>query len=420
MEDFYLFGAGINCEAVICYFGKKNIKGIIDSNTQLQGGNINGVEIIGIDEYIKHGQNKKIYITSYYQAESIIENLKARKIKNYFKCPYMQTGFFKNATDITNKLKLSEYKKLCFVNCSPMTESIIETISVDYEHNFKIIDINYSLEENEKVFISDAVTEDEIFELNNKFGKENIIYIENEFERKYTYKNNELKKFKNINKGKRCFIIGNAPSLRYQDLEILHNLHEICFGVNRIYKAFEKTNWRPTYYVAVDSEICKNDYYVIENIKSIKFIRHFFSEINWRDSNIYQFGGVSSKKIEFSKDISNGIYIGNTVIYDSLQIAYYMGFSEVYLLGVDLDLSKKINEEGRHFYKWHNDKERLHEGNINHILKSFACAADVFKNDRIILRNLSRAGTWQEIKRDNFDNVIKKIKRESVNSVGEN
>ena len=66
-------------------FGEKNIKGIIDSNTQLQGGNINGVEIIGIDEYIKHGQNKKIYITSYYQAESIIENLKARKIKNYFK-----------------------------------------------------------------------------------------------------------------------------------------------------------------------------------------------------------------------------------------------------------------------------------------------------------------------------------------------
>ena len=420
MEDFYLFGAGINCEAVICYFGKKNIKGIIDSNTQLQGGNINGVEIIGIDEYIKHGENKKIYITSYYQAESIIQNLKTRKIKNYFKCPYMQTGFFRNAMDIMNKLKLFEYKKLCFVKCSPMTESIIEAISADYEQNFKIIDINYSLEENEKVFISDAVTEDEIFKLNNKFGKDNIIYIENEFKNKYRYKNNELKKFENINKGKRCFIIGNAPSLKYEDLEVLHSLHEICFGVNRIYKVFEKTNWRPTYYVAVDSEICKNDYCVIENIKSIKFIRRFFSEINWRDNNIYQFGGLSSKKIEFSKDISNGIYIGNTVIYDSLQIAYYMGFSEVYLLGVDLDLSKKINEEGRHFYKWHNNKERLHEGNLDHILKSFACAADVFKNNGIILRNLSRAGTWQEIKRDNFDNIIEKIKRESVNSVGEN
>ena len=69
MEDFYLFGAGINCEAVINYFDTKNIKGIIDSNTQLQGKNINGIKIIGIDEYIKNGQDKKIYITSYYQSE---------------------------------------------------------------------------------------------------------------------------------------------------------------------------------------------------------------------------------------------------------------------------------------------------------------------------------------------------------------
>ena len=79
MKDFYLFGAGINCEAVISFFGIKNIKGIIDSNIQLHGKSINGIEIMGVDEYIKNGQNEKIYITSYYQAESIIENLKERK-----------------------------------------------------------------------------------------------------------------------------------------------------------------------------------------------------------------------------------------------------------------------------------------------------------------------------------------------------
>lgn len=27
MEDFYLYGAGINCDAVISYFGRDNIKG---------------------------------------------------------------------------------------------------------------------------------------------------------------------------------------------------------------------------------------------------------------------------------------------------------------------------------------------------------------------------------------------------------
>lgn len=40
---------------------------------------------------------------------------------------------------------------------------------------------------------------------------------------------------------------------------------------------------------------------------------------------------------------------------------------------------------------------------------SFACAAQIFENEGIILRNLSRAGEWQEIKRDNFDSVIAKI-----------
>lgn len=410
MEDFYLFGAGINCEAVINYFDTKNIKGIIDSNTQLQGKNINGIKIIGIDEYIKNGQDKKIYITSYYQSESIIESLKNKKIKNYYKTPYMQTGFFENATDIINRLKLFEYKELCFVNCSPLTESLIEKLENNCKCNLKIINLDYCLEDNEKVVVSDAVTENEIFELNEKFGKENIIYIENEFKTKYRYKNDDLKKFRNINKGKRCFIIGNAPSLKYEDLEMLYNMGEICFGVNRIYKAFDNTKWRPTYYVAVDYQICKNDYNIIKDIDSTKFVRHFFNDIDWKDSNIYQFGGVSSKNIQFSKDISEGVYIGNTVIYDTLQIAFYMGFSEIYLLGVDLDLSKKINEEGRHFYKWHNDKERLHEGNLNHILKSFACAAEVCEKEGVILRNLSRAGQWQEIKRDNFDDVTRKIR----------
>lgn len=415
MEDFYLFGAGINCEAVIKYFSIKNIKGIIDSNLQLCGKSINGIEIISIDDYINNGRDRKIYITSYYQAESIIESLIERKIKNYYKCPYMQTGFFENAIDIVDKLNLTKYKSLCFMNCSPLTESIIDVLNNNHKNDFKIIDINYRLKEDEKIIVSDAVIEQEIILLNKIFGEKNIIYIENKFKDKYRYKNLELEKFKNINRGKRCFIIGNAPSLKYEDLEKLYKMGEICFGVNRIYKAFGKTQWRPTYYVAVDNEICKNDYSIIESIECTKFIRHFYNEINWKDKKIYEFGGLSSKNIEFSKDIVNGVYIGNTVIYDSLQIAYYMGFREIYLLGVDLDLSKKINEEGRHFYKWHNDKERLHEGNLNHILKSFAFAANILEEEGIILKNLSRAGTWQEIKRDNFDKVVEEIEQENIN-----
>ena len=46
MDKFYLFGAGINCEGVIKYFGTENIIGIIDSNRELHGKNISGLNII--------------------------------------------------------------------------------------------------------------------------------------------------------------------------------------------------------------------------------------------------------------------------------------------------------------------------------------------------------------------------------------
>lgn len=56
----------------------------------------------------------------------------------------------------------------------------------------------------------------------------------------------QLKKFKNIHKGQRCFIIGTGPSLTVEDLELLKD--EICFGSNRIFEIYPRTSWRPTYY----------------------------------------------------------------------------------------------------------------------------------------------------------------------------
>lgn len=182
--------------------------------------------------------------------------------------------------------------------------------------------------------------------------------------------------------------------------------------MNRIYRAFVNTTWRPKYYVAVDSIICKNDHDIIENIESTKFIRHFFTEVDWKSENVNQFRGISSDNVNFSKNIENGVYIGNTVIYDALQIAYYMGFKKIYLLGVDLDLTKRVNEQGRHFYKEGSEKERLQDANLNYILKAFKYAADVLEKEGVKLRNLSRAGEWDEIKRESFDDVINQIKVE--------
>ena len=61
---------------------------------------------------------------------------------------------------------------------------------------------------------------------------------------------------------------------------------------------------------------------------------------------------------QFSEDITNGIYEGYTVSYMCLQLAIYMGFKEIYLLGIDHNYKvtllpngeiKEDNEVQNHF-----------------------------------------------------------------------
>ena len=52
--------------------------------------------------------------------------------------------------------------------------------------------------------------------------------------------------------GKRCFLIGNGPSLRAEDLTRLREAGEITFAFNRIYSIFDQTPWRPNFYISQD------------------------------------------------------------------------------------------------------------------------------------------------------------------------
>ena len=65
------------------------------------------------------------------------------------------------------------------------------------------------------------------------------------------YKNEKIAQLKDRNAGGRCFIVATGPSLKMEDLDTLNQQGEYSIGVNRIYLAFDKTDWRPDYYVAV-------------------------------------------------------------------------------------------------------------------------------------------------------------------------
>ncbi|EAR21652.1 hypothetical protein NB231_02758 [Nitrococcus mobilis Nb-231] len=170
-----------------------------------------------------------------------------------------------------------------------------------------------------------------------------------EYKEKEIYKaapapdSDELASFYNAYKGKRCFIIGNGPSLNKHDLSLLKD--EYTFGVNSFYYKTRETGFVPFFYVVEDSSVMKEN---IEEIKKynapFKFFPTIYKNLHPKRPNTFffrmnrSFYEKSSPNYvvpRFSTDATDVLYCGQSVTYINLQLAYFMGFEEVYLIGMD-------------------------------------------------------------------------------------
>ncbi len=138
--------------------------------------------------------------------------------------------------------------------------------------------------------------------------------------------------------GERCFIIGNGPSLRETDLSKLKG--EITFGMNRIYLAFDELQFLPTYYVSVNDlviEQCLRDILALPMPKFLSWRARRFFTTSPDERTIFLHTTYSGPK--FATDVRSRLWEGATVTYVALQLAYYMGFQQVILIGVDHNFS---------------------------------------------------------------------------------
>jgi len=134
-------------------------------------------------------------------------------------------------------------------------------------------------------------------------------------------------------KGQRCFVVGNGPSLKQTDLRKLDG--EFTFGMNRIYLAFEQYDFVTSCLVSVNDLVLEQCYKDIRSLSIPKFV-------TWRARDYFN-GGEDMLFLDtdytlpedFNGDATGRLFEGNTVTYVSLQLAYFMGFKEAILIGVD-------------------------------------------------------------------------------------
>ena len=170
-------------------------------------------------------------------------------------------------------------------------------------------------------------------------------------------------------KGERCFVVATGPSLTMEDLNALQN--EYCFGMNSCILAFDKTDWRPDFFVIQDeyvyqkletelTSISENELqtvWVSQLINSKFNIPSHFNvfALHYLDHKMFHKRGYGS--FRFSDNCYACIYDGYSVTFSILQMACYMGFSEVYLLGCDCN----YNQSKSHFidYGHHDPKAAI-------------------------------------------------------------
>lgn len=185
-------------------------------------------------------------------------------------------------------------------------------------------------------------------------------------------KNEVFRNYKNKHKGERVFLVANGPSLKDTDLNLIKN--ETSFAMNRISLMYEKTDWRPTYYLFSSTNVrpdkpwaskwLQSVWRAVDCSKTTSFVASIFKPYIDPHSNynVKWFNSMSENKPDalgninescFSQDVVDRIDKTGTTMNLALQLCLHMGFNEIVFVGADLGWTKDLasNNDPNHFSK---------------------------------------------------------------------
>lgn len=145
--------------------------------------------------------------------------------------------------------------------------------------------------------------------------------------------------------GERAVLVANGPSLNRMDLGLLRR--QTVIGMNKIHLGLDRFGFYPRYYVAVNRHVLEQSAEAIRALACVKFVSDRSAGLLPEDALTYHLN-TTRAPARFCHDIAKGVHEGWTVTYAALQVARYLGFREVVLVGLD------------HRYQYTGEPNQLH------------------------------------------------------------
>lgn len=232
----------------------------------------------------------------------------------------------------------------------------------------------------------------------------------------------DFKNYENKFKDKRCFILGNAPNLLQEDLSLLRG--EQVFVTNRGYKARDYGLDHFDYVVVCDplvyTDYCNElsgleegvrfypDWFEkLDSYKGESFVPLFY-RTHWSEkyfNNDMKYKSRPKVLLRWPQTYWDGWGKAGNAVLNTCLIAYFMGFSEIYLLGVEMIYRKGDT----HFYK--DVSRRENQVQHGHKSKAFDYIPEFvkfFKRENLKFVNLTETFPYKHMMdTDSLQNIIK-------------
>lgn len=239
-----------------------------------------------------------------------------------------------------------------------------------------------------------------------------------------------MKKIHNSHLGESCFVIGNGPSLSAEDLTALHEAGIATFAVNRVFKIFPQTAWRPTYYVSTDHVLIRDTLADVEALptkhKFIPLQNKYYHNIKVKGAHYFFRNDLRERdqKDGFSLDCTDQVNMRGTVTIACTQLAMHMGYRHIYYLGVDHNFDKIITENGEvvvdpsvknYFIEGYDDDvAREVQHNLGNTTRAYWDVRRFIDKTDVHIYNASRQTKLDAFQRVTFEEAVEQIQSRNI------